>query len=849
MMNRKLLFFLLTGLALFAPEGLKAQEGEEEQVRGKGARRQQLFFERLYVPVGMPGPDYFINLREQLRVMPSEATLQKSAGAVNSWKYFGAGGVKVNMGNTKFSGRITNFELNSTDNSSLRVVTASGGVWRFDGGVNPVPVSMSDQLSSLWGGAIATDPADSTIMFFGTGEPASHSGTGLFKTSDNGQTWQPVSMSPTPSSFHKLFYTPGNSQIMHAATADGYYRSNDGGATWTRKFFFSNGSCSDLVINSQNTSILYLAYWKHGVYKSVDGGDTWVVQTGVPTANVGRTALAIGNVNPDVVYVNMTHDNNNTTKGIYKTVDGGATWTTCTFGIDLNGDPATGEFHWGQGWYNNVIAVCPTNDNIVLAGGGGMWRTWDGMNFNEVDARHADQHAIVWNPNGTDVFVGNDGGVFFSNNAGFSFSTINVSKFNELPVSQYYHFSVGKSNANVVGGTTQDNGFHYKCYATAGLWNCKGGGDGSGVAMDPADSNTFIHGNGIYGGALQSHRFVTFDAGVNMNAADAGVDTCGDWFPELRISRNLSIYYAACERNVYYSNNNGGMWTLLNPANAAPADIWDFTVSNDAVFDPTVYTCLAYNNPVKVLAYDGVSQGWFNRSSGLPTNTNIRKVAVDILDGDVAYALAGGLPGNGAGNKVFKTTDRGQSWTNISGNLPNVAVTDLIPYPGNPNLLYLGTESGCFKTVDGGQTWSTWNNGMPPAALVNEMDYVDSLSINGTFYVAACTYGRGLWIREVSGDDPAGIAPGPGQELFLTQNSDNPGTGQTKIVYACSYSGNLSLTVRDINGRVVAVPVNGHIEKGRHQVLFDRSKLKPGIYFYTLSNGREFRSKKMVVLQ
>lgn len=845
--NKVCLVYLILSFALGEVVAQVEQTNPGSVQKIAGAHRQKLFFERLHSPLIFPGPDYYIGIANEISKIPEIEMHNKSQAAVNKWNYFGADGVKINLGNSKLSGRITHMELNSTNNDHLRVMAASGGLWRYDPGNIPKPVSMSDQVSSLWGGAFATDPNDSMVVFLGTGEPAQHGGTGLFKTTDNGVNWIPVQMSPTPSTFYRILFTPGNTQIIHAATAEGYYRSNDGGATWTRLFFFSNGNCSDLVINTQNTNILYLAYWSHGVYKSTDGGDTWTLQTGLPVTNVGRTALAIGTINPDVVYVCMTNDNNNNTKGIYKTSNGGLSWVTCNYGLDLNGDPGTGLFHGNQGWYNNVISVCPINDNIVLAGGVGMWRTTNGLTFTEIDVRHADQHAVVWNPNGTDVLVGNDGGVFLSSNAGFSFNTIFVSRYNELPVSQYYHFSIGKSNARVVAGTTQDNGFHYKSYATGGLWNCKGGGDGSGVQVDPLDSNIIIYGNGIFGDALQSHRYISFDGGANFLGFDDGVDTCGDWFPEMRISPVMNFYYTACEKKVYSASNSTLTWSLLNPSNPFIGDVWDFTVSNDAINDPTVYACLQSGTFVKLMVYDGTTLSWFNRSAGLPTNTYIRKVAVDLLDANIAYALAGGIPSNGAGNKVFKTTDRGQTWTNISGNLPNVAVTDLIPYPGNPALLYLGSEAGPFRTVDGGITWSAWNNGMPPGALINEFDYVDSLGFNGTFYIAACTYGRGIWIREVSGDDPAGIKNFNNQYLFLAQNTDNPGNGITNIIYANSYSGNVKLTLSDITGKTIHILENRFMPGGKYEQKFDRKLLKAGVYFYTLTCGVNSITRKMVV--
>lgn len=844
-MKKKFLpFSLFVSAAILFNVYAKAQQNVDPDLEENGARRQQLFFERLHEPILFPDAEYYKAIAFQISKMPKEGQGLQLQG-FNSWQYVGGEGVRVNQGSTKFSGRVTNFELRGTDNNSMKIVTASGGLWRLGPGATPAAISMSDHLSSLWGGAYASDPADSSIGFLGTGEFGVHGGTGMFKTSDFGQTWTPVTMTPTPSSFSKILFTPGNNQIIHATTGEGYYRSDDGGTTWTRKFFFGPGSASDLVINHLNTSVLYLAYWAHGVYKSIDGGDSWTIFNNLPTTQVGRTALTIGNINPDIVYVNMTNSSNNT-KGIYRTTDGGLSWVTCVFGNDLSGNPGSGEIHWGQGWYNNVIAVCPTDDSLVLAGGGGMWRATDGFTFKEVAAGHADQHAIVWNPNGTEVFIGNDGGVFYSSNAGFTFSTANLSKFNNLPVSQYYHFSIGKTNANVMGATAQDNGFHFKSHATAGAWNCNGGGDGSAVQIDPLDSNIIIYGNGIYGGALQSHRFISFDGGVIFNEVDDGIDTCGDWFPEVRISPVLNVYYTGCGRDMYYSNSFGNFWSPLNPGNPMPSDITDFTVSNDGTNDPTVYACMD-QGATKLMVFDGVSQNWVNRSAGLPTNTYVRKVAVDILDGNIAYALAGGLPSNGAGNKVFKTTDRGQSWTNISGNLPNVALADLIAYPGNSNLLYLGTEAGSFKTTDGGATWVVWTNGMPPAAQITEMDYVDSIAINGRFYVGACTYGRGIWIREVSGDD-VGIGENVRNNIFLAQNTANPGGGLTRITYANSYSSFVNLTITDITGKKVAVPVNEFVAKGMHEVNFDRSVLEEGIYFYTLTACGHTQSKKMMVL-
>ena len=115
------------------------------------------------------------------------------------------------------------------------------------------------------------------------------------------------------------------------------------------------------------------------------------------------------------------------------------------------------------------------------------------------------------------------------------------------------------------------------------------------------------------------------------------------------------------------------------------------------------------------------------------------------------------MNGLSAGNKIYRTTDRGVTWTNISGNIPNVPMGDIIAHPTNSNQLFLGTETGCFRTTNGGTTWYRWNNGMPLATIVTEMKWIDSLASVGRFYIVAGTYGRGMYKREITGDDLTGV--------------------------------------------------------------------------------------------
>ncbi|MBL7927483.1 MAG: T9SS type A sorting domain-containing protein [Bacteroidia bacterium] len=816
---------------------------EPTEKRIGGAERQRQYFKRYYAPYDRATAERNNELWQNIDAnFPSENNLVAKLAAINSWQLLGPfGASQTNLAIYKYSGRVTHLELTTSNNDDLKVMAASGNLWKYQP-TTLVGECLTNGLNSPHGGAFVTDPTNSNHILVGTGEPQVAGGTGLWQTYDGGITWSAVTITPTPDAFYHLMYDPGNSQKIHAATEAGYYRSDDGGQTWTR---YRSGNCTDVVVDYINPMHVYTAFWNTGLYKSTDGGNTHTVMNtgGAPTTTFGRTALAISQQNSGTVYACVTNNSGNDTKGIYKTTDGGVTWTTCTISGNTN-------FHANQGWYNNVISVSPVNDNIVLAGGVTMVRTQNGTTFTSVDTRHADQHAVVWNANGTDVFVGNDGGVYRSANSGLTFSnTLVAYGYNNLPITQYYHLSGGKSDPNTMGASAQDNGVHVKSATNAYNWTVIAGGDGAAIAINPFDANELMYSTGVFSGSLQSRRFFSTDGGSTSTDVNTGIATCDDWFPEVRVEGQSSIYYTACNRRAYYTTDFGQNWQILNPT-LFPSDVTDFTVGANVTGTPNIYACMS-SGTIKLMVYDNTTLTWVNRTAGLPTNTYCRKVAPHVTDADVAYAVMGGIPSTGAGNKIFKTTDRGITWTNVSGNLPNVALNDLFANPADPNYLYVASEIGGFKTTDGGVTWKRWNNGMPESVIITELDYIDSVAINGKFYITCSTYGRSVWMREVSGDDPvtAGINSISSSAIFdLYQNSNNPGGDETLIGFALKQNAEVSLDLYDIYGNHVANMLKGFKNAGKHMINFDRKHLKRGTYFYKLTSGNYSATKKMVVV-
>lgn len=823
----------------------KETESDEVGSDEGGAQRIKEFYKKIYYPYETSP---VARNQEIWKILdndfPSENLSQGKSAAATSWELLGPWGAsQPSLAIYKYSGRVTDMELTSTNNDDLKVMAASGNLWKYQAGTL-VGECISNALNSPNGGAILSDPLNTNTIFVGTGEPSITSGTGLWKTIDGGVTWSNIVMTPTPASFYRLLYDPNNANKIHAATSTGYYRSDDAGATWTR---FKTGNCTDVVVDFTTGINVYIAIWSQGLFKSTDGGDTFLTLNsgGAPTTDFGRTALTISYQNPNLIYANVTNNSNNNTKGIYKTVDGGANW------ISMILNPA-GDFHNGQGWYNNCIAVSPTNDSIVLAGGVTMMRSFNATSFSQVDTKHADQHEICWNANGTDVFVGNDGGVFRSSDKGFSYSNTNTSYgYNNLPITQYYHLSGGKNDPNTIGGTAQDNGVHVKSAGNNYQWTVVSGGDGAGIQVDPYDANSIMYGTGIFSApsVLKSRRFFSSDGGQTAADVNNGITACNDWFPEVRYDGGTGFYYTACEKRSYFTADNGQNWTQLNPS-LFQSNVSDFSVSANVTGEPNIYMCLT--GLIKVMVYDRVTLTWLNRSAGLPTTGNCHTVAPDINDPDIAYAVMGGIPANGAGNKIYKTIDRGQTWVNISGNIPNVSLTDLIANPSNSNYLYVASEVGGFKSTDGGITWNRWNFGMPESVMMTELDYVDSIATNGKFYVLCSTYGRSMWMRETSSDDPLAVislSENSNGNLMLFQNTDNPGDNETRISYFTKIAMPIELSVYDLIGNKVAEIYSGTPSKGAHVATFDRSVLKQGVYFYKLSSGNQAISKKMMVIK
>jgi photosystem II stability/assembly factor-like uncharacterized protein len=824
-------------------EHYQKEDSEDENESAAGPELEREFFTKWHEPYGnMLEPAVMEDIQSQIKKIPTEIDYRNLP--INSWSNIGPYGMNVTYeGGVRYSGRILDIEP-PQNGASIRVAGASGGIWQFSSFFPFSPLGIMNTTTTQSTSTFVTKPGDKRTIFVGTGEESQRTGTGLWRTTNEGTSWTNIPISPTPSAFNKIRYSPGSTTIIHAVTDVGYFQSTDGGSSWTRKF---TGNITDVSINPANTNDLYITKWGDsltgGIYATNNAGLSWykIITPGIPTTNVGRSAITECTSSPYILYVLITRNDNNAPMGIYKTVNWGSSWTNVSPSLTSLG---------GNGWYNAVIGVSPTDPNRVLAGmtnlvitgnGGSSWSQITDHNV------HADIHAITWESNGTTVYCGNDGGLSTSNDVGVSWNNTN----NNFGITQYYHCSVGIADNQFICGGSQDNGLSFTTNGGVSGWSHSLGGDGGGVSFDPTNSTRIFAVTGAYGGSIKFRRQISNNSGQSWTDFNNGISEDSNWTPVIRTDREIPFkVYTNANSFVYYSQSPYSSWSKLNAA-SFPDLVSNVTVTSGGV----VFACLSHGSGgAQLRVYENGT--WYERSAGLPSYTPVRTVT-HITTGFFpnfithSYAVMNGL--GTPGQKIFRSTNFGLTWANITGDLPNVPLGDLVRHPTNPSILYIGTEFGCYKTSNGGANWVRWNNGMPDANIVTEMGVIDSLSTSGKYYVLAATFGRGVWIRDISGDDPmTGVKDNSNEianKFELQQNFPNPFNPSTSIKFGIPKSSHVKISIYDITGKLIETLIDKDMTASTYEITWNANNYSSGVYFYRLDTEGFSDVKKMILVK
>ncbi len=747
------------GLVVFSSFGLAQQIRKPSEVDDKQAEREEWFYSQRAYPLGrIPTGARLKGIAEIDRI---DSTAQASAAQalepnslapralqVASWMsigpqptldpYFGL-----------VSGRVNSIAVDPNNGNILYIGAAEGGVWKStDGGSTWTP--LTDGQPSMANGAIALDPNNPDTIYVGTGEENfaidSYYGAGILKSTNAGASWTNIVGPFLHAYIGSLAVSPDNSQVLLCASDTGIWRSDDSANTWANVL---KGTGTAVLFNPGNGQVAYAALgdpfgsFQNGVYKSTDGGQTWQSLRGsgssaLPVVDVGRISLSIAPSSPSILYAAVHNYADGSLLDIFKTTDGGTLWSP-THAPDICA--AT-----GQCWYDMTIRVNPTNPDVIFAGGqtsiirsvdgGATWVNLDYISANEQGAIHVDYHDLQYTPDGSTLYIANDGGMYNTTditNAGVNWNELN----DTLSLTQFYPgVAIHPSNLNMTLAGAQDNSL--QLYTGTPSWAAVNCGDGGYSAID-----RIVPLNGYTSCASGDRVDKTPDGGNTWIPAQYGI-SAGDrasFVAPIVIdpSNSRTLYFGTFR--IWQTRDGAGSWFPISP---------DLTGGNGATItaiavassDPNTVYAGTFDGRVQVTnnALDGVAASWTNRTTGLASRT-ATSITVDPIDASTAYVTYSGfLNSNVKPNQhVFKTTDAGAKWTDISGNLPDLPVNSLAVDPDLADTLYIGTDAGVMVSTNGGGTWSSLGNGLPKVVVLSVVLHRPSRTLR------AATHGRGVW--------------------------------------------------------------------------------------------------------
>ncbi|HEY8412071.1 MAG TPA: hypothetical protein VIK76_11735 [Pyrinomonadaceae bacterium] len=689
------------------------------------------------------------------------------------------------IGPANMGGRIADVEGVPGDPNVVYVASASGGLWKtINGGVTWKPIFERQGTISI--GDIALAPGNPDVVWVGTGESNVRNsvsfGDGVYKSTDGGKTWQHMGLNESEH-ISAIVINPQNPDIVYVGALGhafgpneerGVFMTTDGGKTWTKTLYIDNQhGVADLEIDPTNPNILYAGMWsferkpwthrsgseKGGVYKSIDAGRTWnKLTTGLPKL-MGRIGVRVAPSNPNVVYV-IVESKDGT---LYRSDDRGETFKLVSKNTDIV----------SRGFYYTRVRVDPTNENHIFAVASTLFTSIDGgKTFRSITGRtHIDYHALWLDPkNPKRMWNGQDGGIAVTYDGGETWEAV----YN-IPLGQFYQIHAdNRTPFYYVMGGLQDNGSWTGPSRTrepAGImnddWRMVSFGDGFYMINHPNDPELYL--SESQGGDIVWTDFRTREQQpVNpWGRGSGGGPAAGQKY---RFNWSAPIVFSAHDETtvflagnvVFKSPDFGKTWEQISPdlTTNDPEKLKD--AGGPVAFENST---AEYHSTIITIAESPVQKGqiWVGTDdgnlqvtrdggknwtkivadfSGVAKNSPVSHVEPSRINADRAYVAFDRHMFDDFRPYIFKTTDGGKSWTNITGNLPAKAYVQVVREdPKNTNLLYAGTELGLFASYNGGKDWLALNLKNLPNVAVH--DIVVHPREND---LILATHGRSIWI-------------------------------------------------------------------------------------------------------
>ncbi len=606
-------------------------------------------------------------------------------------------------------GRINDLVIDPNNGNVIYIGSPSGGLWRTpDLGQTWTP--LTDHLPAIGVSAILVDPTDSNVIYIGTGDRDAWDcwSRGVLKSVDYGATWNTTGLSFVPTDWqkvHKMVMHPNDNLTIWAGTYYGMYKTVDGGANWTKVM---DGDVDDIEFKPGAPSIMYAVTNEEpapGFYRSVDGGNTWTAGTMTSTR---RSVIGVTPANPEFIYYYAKD------VGIYRSGDSGLTWSRKGRAVTAG----------SQDWYDLAIAVSPVDaDEVHLGEIETYVSTTGGRRFtktsiwsypNNTGYVHSDIHVMKYV--GTTLWVGSDGMITHSNDSGESWTDHTEG----LAIRQFYNIGAGNpTNPYKIVAGSQDNG---TSVYTTNYWHDWLGADGMECIVDYTNPNI------LYGTSQNGNFYKSDDGGENrLNINQPGG---GDWVtPYVMDPVDPQTLYVG-NSSVRKTTNGMGNWTTIGSFGEGNINALAIAKS-----DPN-YIYAAKDDLVWRTKNGGGT--WTEISAGLP-GYFVQAISVHPENPEKIVLVESSFWTYADGQKVYTSSNAGDTWTNYSANLPNLPLQTAVYQGGANDAMYVGMDVGVYYRDNTMSDWMPYMDGLP-----NVMLYELEIDFN-IGKLRAATFGRGLW--------------------------------------------------------------------------------------------------------
>ncbi len=684
-------------------------------------------------------------------------------------------------------GRIHDVEVDPRDPATIYVGAAAGGMWKSTNkGTTWTPIFEGQPDNTF--GDIAIFPGDSKVIWAGTGEQnnrqSSSWGGGVYRSTDAGASWTFTGLKESASIGRVVPHPTDPNTAWVAAVGNlwkptperGVFKTTDAGRTWSKVLFVDSlTGATELVIDPRDPNVLYAATYQRlrtafgfngggpgsALWKTTDGGATWrKLEGGIPAGDKGRIGISIAMSNPNILVATVEHTGQG---GLYRTEDAGASWKLVS---RQNPRPM----------YYSKPTIDPTTDKRIWLMGvqpsksedGGT--TFEGMpNSPTYDLGLKDDHHALWiDPrNSNHLLLGGDGGLHESWDLGYTYSRIN-----NFAIAQFYRIAVddrdpywiygGLQDAHSFMGPSQTN--HWLGILNSD-WKQIGFSDGTGHSVDKR-GHRYVYSTSS-GGNLTRVDAETGDRYDIQPQAPSGESYRFDWTAPILASRHVAgtVYLGA--NKLLVSRDFGSTWTatkdltrqvnrdtlriggVLNTdirisRNDGESNFSEITTVAESPIDPKVLWVGTDDGNVQ-LSRDGGTT-WTELSgaiTGVPGGSFVDRIVASSSGRGTAFVTFDNHRSGDFAPHIFRTTDFGRSWTQVTDGLAaDAPVRSIVEYPGKGEVLFAGTERHVYYTVDAGARWTRLGAGLPTTRY-------DELIVHPrTKDLVLGTHGRAIWILD-----------------------------------------------------------------------------------------------------